>query len=168
MAQNCIEWAPTKAQAKVLEAALDPALNQKITVICKKAGVPHRTFYNWLKTDPEFKEAWTNVWRGAVGHHLPGVVLAMLQTALLGDVPAAKLVLTLTGISTDKIEHTGPNGSPLPQGNTTNNIQINVSLFTDDELGKYEELLTKIIERSRSGIEARPPGEGQALPSQPR
>lgn len=90
----------TPRQAQLLERATDPALNRNITEICRAAGVPDRTYYNWMRDSPEFRAAWEDVWRGAVRRHLPGVVAAVIHRALGGDVKAARLVADLAGVIT--------------------------------------------------------------------
>lgn len=90
----------TPRQAQLLECAMDPELNKTITTVCRAAGVPERTYYNWMRDSAEFRDAWHDAWRGTIRRHLPGVAAAMVHRALAGDVKAARLVADLAGVIT--------------------------------------------------------------------
>ena len=96
MAQIGTEWKPNRRQKKVLDAAQEAGANRTITQVCDDAGVPRRTFYNWLASEG-FARAWDEVWRRAIVRHMPGVVAAMLAKAGKGNVPAARLVADMAG-----------------------------------------------------------------------
>lgn len=98
MAQNSTEWRPKPRQKKILEEAQEAGLHRSVTVICEEAGIPRRTFYNWLKDDPEFADAWESIWRCAISKHLPGVIAAQIKKALTGDTAAARLLADLAGV----------------------------------------------------------------------
>lgn len=102
----------TPRQRAVIETAMEPGLNRDIVTVCAAAGVPRRTFYNWLDDD-EFRQAWESVWQAAIRRQLAGVVAAMVNRALAGDVPAARLVGDLAGVIKTKHEVAGKNGQPL-------------------------------------------------------
>lgn len=97
-------WIPTPLQAAVMEAALSSEKRRTITAICKDAGVSRQTFYEWLREDADFRDAWANLWRRAIERHLSPVVLAMAHKAAQGDVQAARLVVEIAGIAPRKIE----------------------------------------------------------------
>lgn len=101
MAQNgtdCTDWKPKPRQLAVMECAKQAGLKRNIEAITTEAGVPKRTFYNWLRDDPCFVRAWEAVWRESVTRHLPGVVSAMIHAAQEGDTRAAKIVLDISGV----------------------------------------------------------------------
>lgn len=104
MPQKSSVWVPTPKQAAALEAAQDAGLNRSISAICAAAGVDRRGFYRWLDHDPEFRSAWDDVWRGSLRRHLPGVVAAVIAKAEDGDVPAARLVADLAGLTKQRLE----------------------------------------------------------------
>lgn len=155
MAKAGKKWAPSDKQALMLNAALVPDVNRKISDLCRKAGVPIRTFYHWLD-DPNFAEVWNNIWHVALDRHLPGVVLALIRTALSGKVEAAKLVLQLTG----HIAQDGKVASPV-SGNVTNNIQINFREMDDDKLRSFLETTAHLLSGPASDDDAVPAGTGK-------
>lgn len=85
-------------QIAVLEAALEPGAKKDIRAICKSAGIDHATFYRWLNDDEVFSNAWANLWKDAIGRHLPGIVASMVDKAQGGDVAAARLLVDVAGI----------------------------------------------------------------------
>ncbi len=99
MPQNATDWTPTPKQAAVLEAAQEAGLNRSISAICEAAAVDRKSFYRWLKADPDFKSAWEELWQGSIRRQMNGVVAAMIARALVGDVPAARLVADLAGVT---------------------------------------------------------------------
>jgi AcrR family transcriptional regulator len=107
MAENGTTWRPTARQAKVLEAASLAGVGRTITAICEEAGVPARTFYNWLRDDPDFKTAWEDSWRVSLKRHLPGVIAAQIDRAINGDTKAARLLADVAGLIKQKLEHSG-------------------------------------------------------------
>lgn len=111
MPQNATEWHPTPKQAAVLEAAQEAGLNRSIVALCEAAHVDRKSFYRWLKYDPDFKAAWEEIWTHSIRRHLPGIVAAQVAKALDGDTPAARLLADLAGVLTTrmdvKAQHTG-------------------------------------------------------------
>lgn len=89
----------TPRQMMLIEAAMQPGLRRTVESICAEAGVSRATYYRWLK-DGEFREAWEAAWRGSLRRHLPGVVAAVIQKALSGDMRAARLVADMAGAIT--------------------------------------------------------------------
>ena len=87
-------------QRDVINTAMEPGIERTITAVCDAARVSRDTFYRWLRDSPEFRDAWENAWHGAIRRHLPGVVAAMIDRALAGDVKAARLVADLAGVIT--------------------------------------------------------------------
>lgn len=104
MPQKSSVWIPTPKQAAALEAAQEAGLNRSITTICEAAGVDRRGFYRWLDSIPEFKAAWEDIWHGTIKRHMPGVVAAMIAKAQDGDVPAARLIADLAGVTRQRID----------------------------------------------------------------
>ncbi len=109
MAHSGTNWRPTQRQSRLLEAAQDEGLDRSISVVCKAAGVPRRTAYNWLK-DPDFAAAWNDVWYGTIRRHLPGAIAALVQQAQEGDVSAIKLVCELAGVYSRRTQVGGDHG----------------------------------------------------------
>lgn len=91
------KWHPKPKQRKVLEAALTPEYNRTITAICEEAGIKRQTFYNWIKKDEKFREAWNKVWEWSIDRYMPGMVSAQVKKALTGDTAAAKYLSELSG-----------------------------------------------------------------------
>lgn len=104
MPQNSTNWTPTPKQAAVLEAGQEAGLNHSISAICEAAGVDRKSFYNWINRDQNFKTAWENIWAHSIRRHMPGVVAAMIAKAQDGDVPAARLVADLAGVTRQRLE----------------------------------------------------------------
>lgn len=90
----------TVRQRHVVDNAMEPGIRRSIAAVCEAAGVSRDTFYRWLRDDAEFREAWEAAWRGSIRRHLPGVVAAMIERALSGDVKAARLVADMAGVIT--------------------------------------------------------------------
>ena len=105
VAQTGTEWKPNRRQKKVLDAAQEAGVNRTITKVCEEAGVPRRTFYNWL-TNEGFARAWDEVWRRAIVRHMPSIVAAMLGKAGKGDVSAARLLADMAGILKQQVDIT--------------------------------------------------------------
>lgn len=103
------DWRPTPKQRAVLDSASLSGIRRSITAVCDDAGVSRDAFYRWLNNDDAFREAWEQVWHGAIRRHLPGVVAAMIERAQSGDVAAARLVADLGGVivSKSKTEQSG-------------------------------------------------------------
>lgn len=104
MPQNSTNWTPTPKQAAVLEAGQEAGLNRSISAICEAAGVDRKSFYNWINRDQDFKAAWENIWAHSIRRHMPGVVAAMIAKAQDGDVPAARLIADLAGVTRQRLE----------------------------------------------------------------
>jgi AcrR family transcriptional regulator len=105
-AQDGTPPALTPRQHAMLEAALNVGFLRSLTDICNEAGVPRRTFYNWLKDDT-FRAAWEGLWRQSVQRNLPGVMAAMVHRAMQGDVAAGRLLSELAGILKQQGEVSG-------------------------------------------------------------
>ena len=112
MAQTGTEWKPNRRQKKVLDAAQEAGINRTITQTCEEAGVPRRTFYNWL-VEEGFAEAWDKVWRCAITRHLPSIVAALVSKARKGDVPAARLLADMAGVVKQVHEVSSPEGMTI-------------------------------------------------------
>lgn len=115
MTKPDVVWIPRPQQAKVLEAALEAPGGKGRTILetCKEAGVPPRTFYNWMRDDPGFKAAWNQLHRQALSRCLPGVAAAQIHKALEGDTRAAELVFKAAGQLSSKVELAGAHGGPV-------------------------------------------------------
>ena len=112
MAQTGTEWKPNRRQKKVLDAAQEAGINRTITQVCEEAGVPRRTFYNWL-AEEGFAGAWDKVWRCAITRHMPAVVAAIVCKARKGDVPAARLLADMAGAVKQVHEVSTPEGMTI-------------------------------------------------------
>lgn len=91
VAQNGTVWKPSPKQAAVLDVARTGQM-RSLSAICRTAGVPRRTFYNWLKDDAHFADSWNAIWRGTAQQSMPLIIAAMVRKAVRGDVAAARLV----------------------------------------------------------------------------
>ena len=109
-------WTPTKEQAKLMEVALEAGLRCSLSAICKKASVSRRTFYNWLRDDLMFREAWNRLYQDAVSQHLPGVIAAMVFQAQRGNVSASRLIAEIAGVMRTRMEVSGVDGQPIEIG----------------------------------------------------
>jgi AcrR family transcriptional regulator len=107
------EWRPTPKQRAALEAASEMGLRRSVSAICNAAGVSRESFYRWMRDDANFREAWDTAWQSASRRQLNGVLAAMVERALSGDVPAARLVAELAGAIKQKHEHSGTDGRDL-------------------------------------------------------
>jgi len=97
-AQNVTKpWKPRPTQRRVLEAAQAAGVNRTITAVCEEAKISRRAFYNWLDKDPDFADAWDNVWRRSITRHYPSIIAAQIQKARAGDTAAARLVTEIGG-----------------------------------------------------------------------
>lgn len=102
-----------------------------ITKACKKAKVPRRTFYNWLKEDDfkkQFEEALEisigvledEATRRAIEGTLKPVYHQGIQVGTVREYSDTLLMFLLKGKAPQKYkdrvanEHSGPNGKPIP------------------------------------------------------
>jgi hypothetical protein len=108
--QKSPDWIPSPKQVKVLQAAQEIGFDRGIREICRKAGVTHKSFYEWLKNDPDFAAAWRELPWEMIGHHLPGITSAVIKKAQGGDVQAARLIADLLGLIKQKREISGSVG----------------------------------------------------------
>ncbi len=92
--QNVTVWEPSKKQVAVLEVAQNGQF-KTVSAICRNAKVSRKSFYEWLKNDPGFADAWASLWREGAQRSMPLVVAAMVRKAVKGDVSAARLVAEL-------------------------------------------------------------------------
>lgn len=134
------KWEPTPQQKKALAAAIEAGFNRNISTIAKSAGVPRRTLYKWFENDPEFLEAWENIWRITLGRHIPGIVSAQIKKAQKGDARAARLILELVGAvkKIHKHEHSGPGGKPIQHDH-----RADLTKLSDKELEDFQRLSNK-------------------------
>ena len=95
-------WIPTPKQAAVMEAALKVGVRRTIVDICKDADVSRQSFYEWLREDDDFRDAWANLWKRAIERSLSPVIVAMAHKAANGDVAAARLIVDIAGIVSRK------------------------------------------------------------------
>jgi hypothetical protein len=130
MPQNTTEWAPSPKQAAVLEAAQQAGFNRSIVAICEEAHVDRAGFYRWLRQDPAFKAAWEDIWRGSIRRHLPGVVSAVLAKALVGDIPAARLIADLAAVLPTRIDARVQHEGHMALEQKTNTTRMD-RFFTD-------------------------------------
>lgn len=136
MPQNTTEWHPTPKQAAVLEAAQEAGLNRSIVSLCEAACVDRKSFYRWLKDDPDFKAAWEDIWIHSVRRHMPGVVAAVIAKAQDGDVPAARLIADLAGVTRQRID------AAVHQSGT-----VELKHDVGDRLEPYLEIIAEMVRR---------------------
>ena len=136
MSQNTSPWKPTRKQTAALEAAQEAGLNRSITAICEAAGVDRRGFYRWLEKDADFRAAWDDIWRGSLRRHMPGVVAAMVAQAEDGDVPAARLLADMAGLTKQRIE-----AELKHEGRVTHDLSTAQRLFE-----RHPELVTELFD----------------------
>lgn len=136
MSQNTSPWKPTRKQTAALEAAQEAGLNRSITAICEAAGVDRRGFYRWLENDADFRAAWDDIWRGTIKRHLPGVVAAVVSKAQDGDIPAARLLADMAGLTKHRIEADLNHG-----GTVTHDLSAAQRLFE-----RHPELVTELFD----------------------
>ncbi|WP_276913159.1 phBC6A51 family helix-turn-helix protein [Aneurinibacillus aneurinilyticus] len=85
-----------------------------IEEIAKECGVSDRTVYRWMNDDTFDKELRRQAQRN-VSKLVPDVVQAMYATAIKeGNAAAAKLILTVAGMLTDKIEVETKSSDAIP------------------------------------------------------
>lgn len=113
MSEHATGWTPTPNQAAVLEAAQEPGLKRSIVAICRAAGVDRSRLYAWLAEDADFRAAWEGLWQVSLKRHLPGIVAAQVDKAQKGDTAAARLLLDLAGMLTQKHKISGDAEHPL-------------------------------------------------------
>lgn len=111
--QKTTDWRPTAKQLDLLIAARKPGLKRSITAICDEAGVHRTRFYDWMRDDPDFKDAWVKIWQDMLDLHTGGLMAAMIQKGLAGNVGAARLVLEIKGLIKKRVEVTGNEGGPV-------------------------------------------------------
>ncbi len=136
MPQKTTDWIPNPKQSAVLEAAQEAGLNRSISAICEVAGVDRKSFYNWMKKDDEFKAAWEDIWIHSVRRHMPGVVAAVIAKAQDGDVPAARLIADLAGVTRQRID------AAVHQSGT-----VELKHDVGDRLEPYLEIIAEMVRR---------------------
>lgn len=94
----------------MLQAAQVLGFNRSVTVLCEEAGVSRTCFYEWMRDDKEFQNAWREIPLRILQHQLPGIRSAMTKKAQEGDVSAARLIEDITGAITKKLELSGQLG----------------------------------------------------------
>jgi hypothetical protein len=103
-----------------------------VTLACKKAKVPRRTFYNWLRDIPQYKTSFeestkiavgvleAEAHRRAVGGLKKGVYYKGKRVAWQTEYSDTLLIVLLKAHAPEKYkdrtsnEHSGPNGGPIP------------------------------------------------------
>lgn len=137
------KWEPSPQQKKALTAAIEAGFDRNISKIAVDAGVPRRTLYKWFDKDPDFLDAWENIWRITLGRHIPGIVSAQIKRAQKGDSRAARLILDLVGAirQVHKHVHTGPDNGPIPHEHEHRHYDL--TKLSDQELTDFERIATK-------------------------
>jgi hypothetical protein len=116
-------------QQDALEAFEDTG---NVTLGCKKARVPRRTFYNWLRDIPEYQASYeesakiaagvleAEAHRRAVVGVKKGVFYKGKKVAVQQEYSDTLLIVLLKAHAPEKYkertsnEHSGPNGGPIP------------------------------------------------------
>ena len=106
-------WTPRPKQAAVLEAALDPGTHRSQRAICEAAKVNESSLREWLRGDPDFRDAWGRLWRDSLERHKAAAAAALAANAISGDTSALRLFFELSGDLKNRTELSGPDGAPL-------------------------------------------------------
>jgi transposase-like protein len=122
-------FTPTAKQFDYLEAMCEPGLKQTVQRVCETAGVSRQAYYQWVQQEG-FLEWLHGEYSRRRASRKPGVLNAMEQRALEGDVQAAKLYMQ-TGTDLEyrpsgSMELTGEGGGP---------VRIVIPGLTPDEEG---------------------------------
>lgn len=119
--QNCPEFKPTKAEAKLLEVMLNPAYRLKsISEVCEIAGISRRQYYN-IFAKPEFVDHYKQESKSLASKHIGQVLNAFVKEASRGSFQHGKVLLEMAGVyqETTRKEVTGAGGNPIE-----NNVNI--------------------------------------------
>ena len=124
---------------KVLDCASKEGFGRSLTKIAREAGVVRQTISGWLQEVPEFQTAWDNIPHKALRAGIPGVIMALYKRALSGDIPAIREFLAVAKYHI-----------PVIEAHLTGNVKIDLNLLDDDELTRYESLITMLADRGRA------------------
>lgn len=105
-------WIPTPKQRAMLDAAKSPGLNRTIVSIAEQANIAPKTFYSWIKHDPDFRAAWNDIWAVSIDDNMPGIVAAQMDKALAGSTRAADYLTNLAGKMIKRVDVT-TGGEPI-------------------------------------------------------
>lgn len=109
MAKNSTEWVPSSKQIKVAQMLVNPEDRRPKLKKLEDAGVPSRTFYNWMKDERFLKYLSDQVDLYTDGE-LPEVWKALIMQCVRGDTSAIKLYFELKGKYKQTVEHEGSLG----------------------------------------------------------
>jgi hypothetical protein len=113
---------------KNLLAALEQTLGV-VTSACKKAGVDRRDYYEWMKGDPEFKEA---------ADKIGDIAFDFVESSLYKQIQENNVAATIFWLKTkgrskgysERLELTGPDGEAFSP------ITINLPMMPTRNLGE--------------------------------
>lgn len=106
------DWVPRGKQAKILHEAQVATLGVTITKLCQRAGVSRNTFYNWLKKDAHFRQAWRSVHLDGIERYMPMMTAAQVNKALKGDTQAYRTLSEVAGKIVKQLDVTS-GGAPV-------------------------------------------------------
>lgn len=131
--QKVTKWAPSPLQAKVLATAIEYEGKPTVTAICEAAGVTRKTYYEWRRESPEFREQYDSLWSEALKGSITTAVKALVCEAETGDVAAIRLTMELAGLLKPK----GDGGTTINNSQTNVFVNLDFSKLTPDELREY-------------------------------
>lgn len=102
------KYKPTAAEKKLLEVLINPDyLGKSVTTICKAAGVSRKKYYDAMGKE-EFVGLVNDTTMDLIKGKASEVLNATYKYALTAKGHQdRKLILTIAGIYTDKVEHSG-------------------------------------------------------------
>jgi hypothetical protein len=93
-------WVPDARQVSLVELLINPDDRRSKTEKCEAAGVPRRTFYNWMAEENFVNYYYSQLDRYTSGE-LPEIWKAHLRQAKAGNVPAIELYYKMKGLHPD-------------------------------------------------------------------
>lgn len=101
-------YKPTAAEKKLLEVLINPDfVGKSITAICKAANVSRKKYYDAMSKD-EFVRLVNNTTMDLIKGKASDVLNASYKYAMTAKGHQdRKMILTIAGIYTDKVEHSG-------------------------------------------------------------
>ena len=112
-ALNGTNWVPSVKQLAVIEMLVNPEDTRTKEQKREAAGVPKRTFYNWLKK-PELVCYMNNLLHGLLKLDEIEAYRSLRQQIRRGNVQAIRTYYELIGkLGKVRLEHTGEGGGPI-------------------------------------------------------
>lgn len=101
-AQNGTKWKPSVKQIAIVEMLLNPEDRRSKGDKLKEAGVPHRTFYNWMK-DKRFIDYMNSKLDLYTDGELSDIWKALINQCKRGNIQAIKLFFEMKELTPNKI-----------------------------------------------------------------